>query len=101
MSRTFKTRPISVRIADKRDTDISHKEHHDHVDRECDLPPDLKVAIGAEPTVCHYEYEYNGHGLHSCALCTDKEGRVRDRRRERRTVREQLRKELHDIPEED
>lgn len=100
MSKTFKTRPISVRIADKNDTHIAHSEHHNHIDRECDLPLTVKDAINVE-SICHYEFKYNGHGLHSCTLCTDKPGRQLARRKERRKVREQLDKDKNDIPYED
>ena len=94
MSKTYKTRPLDVRIADPNDHGVDAKEHHNHADGElCDLPESPREALKLPHTNCHYEYAYNGHGLHSCPLCTDKFGRQKKRRRERREAKETLRKE--------
>lgn len=95
MSKTWKTRPLKVRMGDKNDHGVDISEHHDHRHGECDLPDShLDDDTGHK---CFYTYEYNGHGLHSCSLCTDKDGRKANRKRERSNIRKTLKKDISSL----
>lgn len=76
MSKTKKTRPLTVRMADKTDTDVQYSEHHNHVSGVCTLPGSLQEQFKNEPILtqgqCYYEWKYSGHRICGCAMCTGK-----------------------------
>lgn len=92
MSKTYKTRPLSVRVADVKDNGVGIKEVHDHRNGECDLPSSPVEQLKIEGTTkCHWSYAYNGRGLCGCGLCTERFQRRMDRRRERHNSKRSLR----------
>ncbi len=76
MSRTKKTRPLIVRMADKTDTRVEYSEHHNHESGVCTLPASpkdqFKNGHSRASGGCYYEWEYNGHRVCGCPMCTEK-----------------------------
>lgn len=92
MSKTYKTRPLSVRVADATDNGVGCKEFHDHRDGICDLPPSpVEQVKMREQTKCHWSYYYNGHGLCGCGMCTERDERRSERRKNRHESKQSLR----------
>lgn len=89
MSKTWKTRPIHIRAADSHDHGVDIDVHHDHRTGGCDLPA-VPERSKVSDTNCYYIWQYNGHGLHSCGLCTDKYGRKAKRKSERSKAKRDL-----------
>jgi hypothetical protein len=90
MSRTRKTRPIEVRMADKSDKGVGAITDHDHANGECTLPEtptaQLKLTNAQWRTLtCRWHYQYTGHGLCGCQMCTDRVGKE-NKRHERRVT---------------
>lgn len=92
MSRTRKTRPLSVRIADKEDKKVGHVEVHNHINHDCDLPASLAEAVKTDAWLearktgrvpCHYSFTYTGHGVCGCKMCTNQLERKTENRRVR------------------
>lgn len=98
MSRTRKTRPFNVRLADKTDKGVGIKEVHNHIDRECDLPETLTPNVVPEvyeilngQIPCHYSYKYTGKGFCGCPMCTNQLGRKLDIKKTRLFNKKQAR----------
>ena len=101
MSRTRKTRPLHVRMADPNDNGVGFIEAHNHVNgRECDLPEhaDAKsieeagVTFIADNTKrpCHYSWTYKGSNICGCHMCTGHEENKIENRNERHETKEKL-----------
>lgn len=94
MSKTWKTRPLMVRMADKRDTGAGIQESHDHTQGSCDLPGSPEEQMSQTGTTCRYYFKYTGHKICSCNLCSDKFERRKSikqtRQNKRSTIKEQL-----------
>ena len=99
MSRTWKTRPLDVRMADKHDAPVDILEHHDHLEGKCDLPSNPREQMmearktGAD-TDCYFTWGYKGKNLCGCHMCTDYYGRKWDRRRERHSKAKDINEQL-------
>ena len=95
MSKTWKTRPLDVRVHDRRDRGAHGVEVHDHADGVCNLleeePTNTTVTSFAMPGKCAIVWEYNGAGVCGCRMCTDHYERREDRRRRRWASKQQLR----------
>lgn len=98
MSRTYKTRPLEVRMVDKKDNAVGVEEVHNHTyGRECDLPPYDAKEIMNDPresinNKCHYFFVYRGVSICSCHTCSGKE----EYKAQNRKTRHQTKKELHE-----
>lgn len=102
MSRTRKTRPLHVRMADPKDNGVGIEEIHNHINgRECDLPvhADPKNIEETYPLVysskpeerpCYYHFKYTGKNLCGCDMCTDREFHNHENRAERHHTKEKL-----------
>lgn len=101
MSKTRKTRPLHVRMADPKDNGVGYIEVHNHVSgRDCDLPEshDAKGIMSSYtgPFVeavnrpCHYSWEYKGKNLCGCRMCTGHDYRIQENRQERHQIKEKL-----------
>lgn len=104
MSRTRKTRPLHVRMADPNDNGVGYIEVHNHVNgRDCDLPesPNAKTMEGkTDPPEyavpykttkpCHYSWTYQGTNLCGCRMCTGHDLRKQDNRKTRHESKEGL-----------
>jgi hypothetical protein len=102
MSRTRKTRPIPVRMADPKDNGVDYVEIHNHVnDRECDLPESVvdkamvnmvggQFIIFKSTKPCHYSFHYNGHNICGCRMCTQHYEHRAERRKERHEAKSEL-----------
>lgn len=105
MSKTLKTRPIHVRMFDHKDKGLSLIEVHNHQDgKECNLPPKGVSANHDHieengffhshlSTICHWQWQYNGHGVCGCNMCVNKF----ENRWERRKNRHEIKRELHNL----
>lgn len=116
MSRTRKTRPLHVRMADPKDHGVGYVEVHNHADgRECDLP-EHPLAKDMEDKVtspmgsiiqphrpCHYSFSFNGHGLCGCRMCTGHDEHIRGNRKSRHDAKHDLHEVLktHEYDSED
>jgi hypothetical protein len=97
MSKTWKTRPLMVRINDKEDKAVDAVENHDHSEFECSLPdsPVAQLKLTHEQwraLNCRYDWGYSGHNLCGCPMCTDrwgKESKKKERRQEGRKLAQQ------------
>lgn len=90
MSRTRKTRPIEVRMADKSDKGVGATADHNHANGECTLPESptdqLKLTNKEwRDLTCRWHFAYTGHGLCGCWMCTDRSGKEQ-KRHERRVI---------------
>lgn len=101
MSRTFKTRPLDVRIFDPKDKKITREEIHNHANgRECDLPePDAKSQLEhlENPDIahkCYWKWSYNGRGVCGCPQCTGKYEHKEENRRTRHSAKKEIDKAL-------
>lgn len=107
MSKTYKTRPLSVRMHDKKDHGVGVEECHNHVNRECDLPiRDYQTnAIhvdeyeGSPEDICHWSFTYTGKGLCGCKMCTGQFTRKLENRIDRRKTKQELQKAVGVIDE--
>lgn len=101
MSRTRKTRPLHVRMADPKDHGVEYIEVHNHINgRECDLPVshDAKSIansydgpfVDAVTRPCHYSWEYKGKNLCGCRMCTGHDFRKQDIRKSRHEAKQEL-----------
>ena len=79
MSKTTKTRPLHVRMADRTDHKVGSVEVHDHRKSECTLPPAGQDGDGP----CHYGFAFRGVNVCGCPMCTDRDERRAERRRDR------------------
>lgn len=108
MSKTLKTRPIDIRMFDKRDNGLVLVERHNHKDgRECDLPErNIKANIEHVTNLehpsesCRWDWQYNGHGVCGCAMCTGKFSRKWENRKDRHATKTEIHKALLDGDEE-
>lgn len=94
MSKTLKTRPLSVRVHDRKDLGAHGVEVHDHTNGVCDLqedPGNSEVMTFAMPGKCAIVWEYSGTGVCGCRMCTYHYERREDRRRRRWASKQQLR----------
>lgn len=100
MSRTYKTRPLEVRMLDKKDNAVGVQEVHNHKNgRECDLPPyDAKEIMNDTRkgiyNKCHYFFVYRGVTLCPCNICTGKEEHKAENRKSRHTSKIELHKSI-------
>ncbi len=103
MSKTYKTRPLSVRMHDRKDHGVGIEEYHNHVNRECDLPTrDYQANLvhieenekndGWLHEICHWSFTYTGKGLCGCKMCTEQIFRKAENRKERHRVKQELQK---------
>lgn len=104
MSRTNKTRPLHVRMADPNDHGVGYIEVHNHINgRECDLPetPNAKTMEGKTDSPeylvpykttrpCHYSWTYEGTNLCGCRMCTGHDLRKQDNRKSRHDSKHDL-----------
>lgn len=102
MSRTRKTRPLAVRMADAKDHGADFVEIHNHVnDRACDLPdkPDAKEMLNMvgiqtilfkSTSPCHYSFHYNGKNICGCRMCTQHDEHHAENRKNRHEAKEHL-----------
>lgn len=86
MSKTTKTRPLHVRMADRTDHKVGRVEIHDHRKSSCTLPPPGQYGDGP----CRYGFAYRGVNVCGCPLCTAQEERRAERRRDRHEVKTSL-----------
>lgn len=108
MSRTYKTRPLAVRMLDKKDNAVGVEEVHNHKDgRECDLPPYDAKSMMNDPrkgiyTKCHYYFVYKGVNICGCRMCTGQEDRKTENRKARHSAKNELHKSMveHDYEDE-
>lgn len=97
MSKTLKTRPISVRMADKGDKGVGIQEVHDHRDgKVCDLPEMTDTKVYQHNVTflsgnCHYQWEYVGVNVCACNVCSDPRGRRNSVRHNRQEARKKIR----------
>lgn len=86
MSKTAKTRPLHVRIADG---DLKPQAVHDHSHGECDLIAldDLAHLHDEHLTRCRWDFSYDGRNICGCPMCTDQDGRRAERRQSRHEAR--------------
>lgn len=110
MSRTRKTRPLHVRMADPKDHAVDIVEIHNHINnRGCDLPENhdpktIEDSYGSpywasqEDRPCHYGYFFNGTNVCGCRMCTGHDYRIQENRKERHHTKEKLNeiKKAHD-----
>ena len=94
MSRTLKTRPPLVRAFDTTDTKVFAEEHHDHRNgSHCELPSieearEMYLHDNARYTRLRCYYGWDSHvGTCGCSLCTDRFGRKRKAKQNRRRGR--------------
>ena len=96
MSRTFKTRPLRVRMLDSKDHAVTLVETHDHTGgRECDLPErDIRrineAETAEEKTKCYYSFEPNGTNICGCKMCTGKDEIHHENRKNRHNSKVEL-----------
>lgn len=102
MSRTDKTRPLTVRMLDAKDSKIGIHEYHNHVKGYCDLPPRDPKAVeeqhdeiihSEEMTfgkACHYGFAYKGSNMCGCKMCTGQDWRKEERRAKRHNAKTSL-----------
>ena len=103
MSKTDKTRPLSVRMMDPKDVAAGVTESHSHEKGYCDLPErNYKammaryeaIAAGTYPIParesCSFHFSYKGVNICGCPMCTVQDSR----REERRKIRHQSKKIL-------
>lgn len=109
MSRTDKTRPVTVRMLDSHDNKIGIHEYHNHVKGFCDLPPrDPKAIEGQHDEImhnpeltfgqtCHYDFSYKGSNMCGCKLCTGQAWRKEERRAKRHNSKVSLKKHTKEV----
>ena len=94
MSRTDKTRPLWVQVADERM--VTCVPVHDHRFGPCTLPNEITVdstSVNRRSSGCHWtgNYHYLFNLSNGCRSCTDYYFRREDRRRSRHEARRELR----------
>ena len=99
MSKTFKTRPLSVRLADSNDNRVSYIENHNHTNADCDLPSTVKeqIKLSGEDLrnlSCYYDFKFIGHKVCGCAMCTEKIYRKTERKKERNSKRNSIQEQF-------
>lgn len=91
MSRTHKTKPISVKAYQGH---VGAIEEHDHSRGPCDLPPltpDI-VSFSRTKTQCTWYPDYNNPiSCCGCHLCTQHDERKRNNKRYRQQTRQKTR----------
>ena len=86
MSKTDKTRPVRVKILDRR------VEHHDHCDGVCELASD-PARVSDVPGECTLTHSWwHREFWCGCSACTATWGTGRDPHRDRRRTRADLRR---------
>lgn len=103
MSKTDKTRPLSVRMMDPKDIAVGVRESHSHEKGFCDLPErnykavderDKEIAAGEYPVPasdrCDFHFAYRGVNICGCPICSAHFSR----REERRKIRHESKKVL-------
>lgn len=100
MSKTFKTRPLTVRLSDPNDNKVGYEEKHSHHgNRECDLPNTVKEQIKLDADKlrnlnCYYDFKYIGHRVCGCPMCTEKFERKVARKKERHSKKTSISEQL-------
>lgn len=95
MSRTNKTTPIPVRMHRGEYPAVAV---HNHERGECNLP-DVPPAVWPPINYgedCYWEQDYDGRGTCGCPMCTSKDERRTERRRQRHGARAQITEQLFD-----
>lgn len=100
MSRTIKTRPLTVRVMDPKDHTVGVRETHNHEKGYCDLPARTIESLNeryemlAKGTyevsrydTCLYDFRYMGTNVCGCHMCTDHFERKISNRRSRHNTR--------------
>lgn len=99
MSRTRKTRPLQVRMADVKDYGVGYEEVHNHIDgRECDLPENINSKVLNPDSLkyiennvsCHYSFTYQGVNICGCKMCTGHDIRKHENRKQRHAAKQGL-----------
>lgn len=94
MSKTIKTRPLWVRMADSTDKAVGAVAVHNHIGRDCDLPDRTYRGISQQNHYgCHYEFAYNGVNVCGCKMCTSHYERKHENRVNRQ-VRHQMGRQI-------
>lgn len=98
MSKTLKTRPLSVRMFDKRDNSVGVKEIHHHAKGFCDIPERAIKAVQEQHETegyvhnksCTYYFAYRGVNICGCRMCTGHDFRKQKNRRGRHNEQMEL-----------
>lgn len=102
MSKTFKTRPLRVRMVDEKDLAVGLEEIHYHDKGFCDLPEKTFKEINAQHESpdfhwgksCTYFFSYTGVNVCGCRICTGFDSRRSSKRRVRHAKRDSMRRIL-------
>lgn len=109
MSRTDKTRPVSIRMMDRQDQKIGVHEYHNHIKGYCDLPERNAKDMDAQYDVirkssdltlgqsCHYGFAYKGSNMCGCKMCTGQHYRKSERRGKRHNSKASLKKHTKEV----
>lgn len=109
MSRTDKTRPVSVRMMDPQDQKIGVHEFHNHIKGYCDLPERNAKDMDAQYDIirkssdltlgqsCHYGFAYKGSNMCGCKMCTGQHYRKSERRGTRHNSKASLKKHTKEV----
>lgn len=109
MSRTDKTRPISIRMLDAKDNKIGVREIHNHLKGFCDLPARDPKAVEKQHneimqseektfgTSCYYSFSYKGSSYCGCKMCTGQDWRKEERRAKRHNAKTSLKKHTKEV----
>ncbi len=98
MSRTVKTRPFWVRMADSHDKAVGAVAVHNHIDRDCDLPEKTYFGIANQNHYgCHYDFSAQGVNVCGCKMCTGQDERKHKTRVNRQNRHQMNTKLLKDI----
>jgi hypothetical protein len=93
MSRTDAHAPVLVSIARG---DLAAHAHHDHRNGDCDLPDRAGLAAGrhvyawTKSSRCRWVFHYTGTNVCACNLCSSRDERRADLRKDRQTTRRAL-----------
>lgn len=98
MSKTLKTRPLSVRMLDKRDNSVGVTEIHRHNKGFCDIPARTIKAVQEQHEAtdfergksCSYDFTYKGINICGCKMCTAQDYRKQKNRRGRHNEQMEL-----------
>lgn len=85
MSKTDKTRPFLVRLADH--GDLVAQEVHNHRHSDCNLPELTVEAMSVPPRRsqdCYWTFRYDGTNICGCKMCTMRDERHQERKSLRR-----------------
>ena len=99
MSRTYKTRPLSVRVHDPKEKDLQPKPIHtcDTGSHECDLPEFDANALYTGGK-CYWSFSFNKpKNICGCNMCTQHEEKIAERREFRKKSKNQLRNALKNL----